>query len=256
MPYTTTLTGQEIDNALKAASQIRKNSGIPESLGNGEFRFVLIDSVVRPQGGGIPTSGAVYEAIRSRAASFFTFRGSVPNASELPQNPAVGDVWHVADGNQNVAWNGTQWDDLGSIGTFDITPESIGAVSTQTFGNMDDRVKKLEDGITKQQVTDALGYTPDKPSLTFSATIRSIAWQSSGDIFKATVAVSGILAADTAFVDIAANTAVTKSEREALAEAWGTIAEANILNGSVEFYALERPAMDIPVKIACLRKGD
>lgn len=125
--YTSQLTGAEIDNALILARSIGQNNGVPLGRGNGTVQFRRLDTTLSQASTGIPESAAVWEALNNRISAYLVFRGTVPTASDLPEGSAVGDAYHIADTDSNVAWDGVQWSDVGRIGVFDLTPEDIGA---------------------------------------------------------------------------------------------------------------------------------
>lgn len=55
------------------------------------------------------------EQVDAKLSSVYVFKGSVSTYSELPSsNQSVGDVYNVEDTGMNYAWDGTQWDALGS----------------------------------------------------------------------------------------------------------------------------------------------
>ena len=61
------------------------------------------------------------EEVDAKTSSVYTYKGSVTSALQLPtSNMIVGDVYNLEDSGMNVAWNGSDWDDLGSI--VDLTP--------------------------------------------------------------------------------------------------------------------------------------
>ena len=51
----------------------------------------------------------------SQLTSVMTYKGTVGTVGELPQSDqSIGDVYNVTDTNMNYAWDGSQWDQLGS----------------------------------------------------------------------------------------------------------------------------------------------
>lgn len=44
----------------------------------------------------------------------FTYRGSVATESNLPNNPSLGDLYTVDDGNISCVWDGSKWFQLTS----------------------------------------------------------------------------------------------------------------------------------------------
>ena len=69
-------------------------------------------------------------ALKSDLASVYKYKGTKASASALPTTGnTVGDVWDVEDSGVNYAWNGTEWDPLGQIVTFEtITNTEIDAI--------------------------------------------------------------------------------------------------------------------------------
>ncbi len=56
------------------------------------------------------------EEVDSKLVGAYIYKGSVPNKEELPkQDQKNGDVYNIEDTGMNVAWNGNDWDDLGSV---------------------------------------------------------------------------------------------------------------------------------------------
>ena len=66
MSYVSQMTGEQIDESLMVAKNIRDNSGVPVSGGNGTFQFMRLLQSIPTSGDGIPTAAAVRSAI-SRA---------------------------------------------------------------------------------------------------------------------------------------------------------------------------------------------
>lgn len=59
--------------------------------------------------------------VDSKVASAVNYRGSVPTYSALPANPAAGDMYNVADTDENYIWaaasgsNPARWDPVGAL---------------------------------------------------------------------------------------------------------------------------------------------
>jgi len=66
-------------------------------------------------------------ALKSDITSAYIYKGSVATYDDLPTSgQSVGDVYNVEDDGMNYAWNGTEWDALGSTLTIDtITTDEI-----------------------------------------------------------------------------------------------------------------------------------
>ena len=62
------------------------------------------------------TTDQVYtkEQIDSKISSVMSYKGTVATEAELPAQANIGDVYNVTDTGMNYAWNGSQWDALGS----------------------------------------------------------------------------------------------------------------------------------------------
>lgn len=58
--------------------------------------------------------------------SVLDYKGSVDSEDDLPEEAQVGDVYNVTDTGMNYAWNGSQWDALGSVTTL----TSLGVTAT------------------------------------------------------------------------------------------------------------------------------
>lgn len=55
--------------------------------------------------------------VKESVTGVYLFKGSVADRAGLAQiqNPAIGDVYNIADSGMNVAWTGSDWDDFGTI---------------------------------------------------------------------------------------------------------------------------------------------
>lgn len=73
---------------------------------------------------GFQTAAQVSQAISDSLSSVLNYKGVKATTSELPQSGnKVGDVWHVTEDDGEWAWNGTEWEELGSAMT--ITWDSV-----------------------------------------------------------------------------------------------------------------------------------
>lgn len=72
----------------------------------------------------------VNSAVQTAVSAVYKYKGSVANQGALPSDPkpATGDVYNVEDTGMNYAWNGTQWDALGTVTTL----TSLGVTATAT----------------------------------------------------------------------------------------------------------------------------
>ena len=76
-------------------------------------------------------------------------------------------------------------------------------------------------------------------------------WSGSSAPFSKTQTVTGILATDTPIVDVVMSG--TYATDEARIEAWGYIYRAVTANGSITFYATEKPTVSLPIQIKVVR---
>jgi len=76
-------------------------------------------------------------------------------------------------------------------------------------------------------------------------------WSGTSAPYTKTITVSGILATDTPIIDIVMSG--TYSTDEARTEAWGYIYRAVTANGSITFYATEKPTVSLPIQIRVVR---
>lgn len=59
-------------------------------------------------------------------SSVYDYKGQVASEIDLPRDAELGDVYNVSDTGMNYAWNGTQWDSLGTVTTL----ASLGVTAT------------------------------------------------------------------------------------------------------------------------------
>ena len=76
-------------------------------------------------------------------------------------------------------------------------------------------------------------------------------WSGSSAPYTKTISVSGILSTDVPFIDIVmSGTYATDTARQ---EAWGYIYRAVTANGSITFYATDKPTVSLPLQIKVVR---
>lgn len=67
-------------------------------------------------GAGFQTASDVSSAIATALSAAMTYKGTKAAVNELPATGnAIGDVWHVTATGGEYAWDGTNWQELGSI---------------------------------------------------------------------------------------------------------------------------------------------
>lgn len=122
-------TGLEINNGILSATGggtadavqwenvVGKPTKLSEFTNDSNFQT---DAQVTAAITSATTDMATKTYVDNKVSSVYKYKGSVANAAALPtENLAIGDVYNLEDTGMNVAWNGTEWDDLGS--TVDLT---------------------------------------------------------------------------------------------------------------------------------------
>ena len=67
-------------------------------------------------GAGYQTASDVESAISTALTSVYTSKGTKATVSALPSTGnKVGDIWHVTENGGEYYWNGTEWEEMGSI---------------------------------------------------------------------------------------------------------------------------------------------
>ena len=88
--------------------------------------------------------------IDSKISSVYRYKGSKATYAELPENPEVGDVYNIEtadttngiNAGDNVAWNGTAWDNLG--GTVDLSAYATKEELTTTTQPLIEKLQEIE----------------------------------------------------------------------------------------------------------------
>ena len=84
-----------------------------------------------------------------------------------------------------------------------------------------------------------------------TATLTAVSWTGTTSPYSQSVTVSGIASTDTPIIDVVMSG--TYSTDEARIEAWGYIYRAVCNNGSITFYATEKPTVSLPIQIRVVR---
>jgi len=87
------------------------------------------------------------------------YKGSVPTYADLPSDPDVGDVYNVIDSGVNYAWDGTNWDEFGTI--VDLSPYRTAADQDVIDQAMQGDIDALESTVGRlgtAAYTDATAY--------------------------------------------------------------------------------------------------
>ena len=72
-------------------------------------------------GAGYQTASDVEAIIENKVSTVMNYKGSVTNYTDLPSDAKIGDTYNIINASSNnnagdnVAWNGTSWDNLGGI---------------------------------------------------------------------------------------------------------------------------------------------
>lgn len=101
-------------------------------------------------------------------ASVYRYKGSVANQSALPSTEnTVGDVYNVEDTGMNYAWDGTQWDALGSAGSLVDLGVTATAAELNYMSGVTSSVQTQIDGLKTVASTSANGLmsSADKTKL-------------------------------------------------------------------------------------------
>lgn len=88
-------------------------------------------------------------------------------------------------------------------------------------------------------------------SARYTATLSAGSWSGSAAPYSQTVTVSGLLSTDAPMVDILQTG--TESTDSARREAWGLITRAVANANSLTVYASEKPSVNLPVQMLCVR---
>ncbi|WP_288923628.1 hypothetical protein [uncultured Bifidobacterium sp.] len=108
-------------------------------------------------------------------SSVYDYKGQVASEIDLPEDAELGDVYNVSDTGMNYAWNGTQWDSLGTVTTL----ASLGVTATAAELN-------YTAGVTApiQTQLDAKADTSAIPTIPGNATASKAGLMSSEDKTK------------------------------------------------------------------------
>lgn len=114
----------------------------------------------------------------------------------------------------------------------------------------------IKDGIVTAAKIAAGAITAEKlasnsVSANYTGTIGAN-WSGTNAPYSITVTIKGILASDTPFIDLVASDTWETAEQQI--EAWGYVYKAVTKANAITFYASEKPAVSIPIKIKAVRK--
>ena len=101
----------------------------------------------------------VNSAVQTAVSAVYKYKGSVANQGALPSEPApaTGDVYNVEDTGMNYAWNGTQWDALGTVTTLTSLGVTASATELNYMSGVTSGVQGQIDGLKAVATTGANG---------------------------------------------------------------------------------------------------
>ena len=161
----------------------------------------------------------------------------------------------------SIAWGTLTAADVGAATTSDISSAinthdgNSGAHSAQFGAKLDKSGGTMTGMLTlngdpSQPMHAATKQYVDSKTSIFNVTLDT-SWSGSAAPYSNSVTVTGILATDTPIIDVVMSG--TYSTDEARIEAWGYIYRAVTANGSITFYATEKPTVSLPVQIKVVR---
>lgn len=91
-------------------------------------------------------------------------------------------------------------------------------------------------------------------SVRYTATLSSDAWTIGSNFATQDVTVAGLTTIDNPIVDVDLSQGGSVTEKQAIVEAFGLIYEAYTIQNGLRVRTTEKPDIDIPIKILCVRK--
>lgn len=128
-------------------------------------------------------------------------------------------------------------------GSLEYTPDDIKII--------DDKVGSLENDMSSHKAENAtLAQAGHVKHATLSTTLNT-EWSGGSAPFTKVQTISGILATDTPIIDVVMSG--TFATDEARQEAWGYVYRAVTSANTITFYAVEKPAVALPIQIKVVR---
>lgn len=101
---------------------------------------------------------SINEAVATAVSAVYRYKGSVATKGELPgSDQTTGDVYNVEEDGMNYAWNGTQWDALGSVTTLTSLGVTASATELNYMAGVTSGVQGQIDALKAVATTDANG---------------------------------------------------------------------------------------------------
>lgn len=103
------------------------DASIEASIADGVIPDASTLEGVTETGRALMTAASASAAVATLGlSSVYDYKGQVASEIDLPEDAELGDVYNVSDTGMNYAWNGTQWDSLGTVTTL----ASLGVTAT------------------------------------------------------------------------------------------------------------------------------
>ena len=107
----TIVTGDTTTGAIK----VNGTNVVPYGLGTAAAANVATSGVADGETG-LVSGDEVYDAINSALTSALIYKGVKATVAELPSSgQKVGDMWHVTENGGEYAWDGSAWQEMGSV---------------------------------------------------------------------------------------------------------------------------------------------
>lgn len=104
----------------------------------------------------------------SDIASVLTYKGTKASYSALPSSGnSTGDVWHVTDTGAEYAWDGTEWQELGTA--IDLSNYATKATTLAGYGITDAKIQNGTITLGSNTITPLTSYTEMDPVFSASA---------------------------------------------------------------------------------------
>jgi len=137
------------------------------------------------------------------------------------------------------------------------TPKTTWGQAGQTVPGADDfnriegNTQELKNMLDSHAATSASFTTLGHVKHAVLTATLNTTWSGTSAPYTKTVTVNGIQSSDTPIIDVVMSG--TYSTDEARIEAWGYIYRAVCNNGSITFYATEKPTVSLPIQIRVVR---
>lgn len=190
------------------------------------------------------TAASVDQLIKSAVSSTYRPKGSVANRAALPTTgQAIGDMYNLSDTGMNVAWTGTEWDDMAP--TVDLTAYAktadLGAYALAT--SVPTKTSQLTNDsnyVTADNIP-ASGATVKE----WDATIGT-AWTDNTGYFTQTISeMTGMLATYSAEVDMV----MPDAYDEAMDSAFCQIYKMQTVDGGLKVFSKTALTVTIPIHV-------